>query len=131
MATPIHSMIRVLDEDRATAFYRAAFGLEPFDRIAFERFTLIYLRAPGSLFELELTVNHGRTEPYVLGDGYGHLAVSVQDLEAEHERMTRAGLNPGPVRSLSHEGEKLASFFFIKDPDGYSIEVLQRGGRFL
>jgi len=131
MATPIHSMIRVLDEARATAFYKAAFALEPFDRIDFETFTLIYLRAPGSTFELELTVNKGNTEPYGLGNGYGHLAVSVDDLDAEHARMEQAGLAPGPLRSLSHDGKKLASFFFIKDPDGYSIEVLQRGGRFL
>jgi lactoylglutathione lyase len=131
MATPIHSMIRVLDEARATEFYRTAFGLDIFDRIGFESFTLIYLRAPGSTFELELTVNHGRTEPYAPGDGYGHLAVSVDDLEREHARMSQAGLDPGPLRALAHRGEKLASFFFIKDPDGYSIEVLQRGGRFL
>ena len=131
MATPIHSMIRVLDEERALAFYRTAFALEPYDRLAFDSFTLIYLRAPGSTFELELTVNHDRHAPYVLGDGYGHLAVSVDDLSAEHARMEQAGLAPGPVRSLQHDGAPLASFFFIKDPDGYSIEVLQRGGRFL
>jgi lactoylglutathione lyase len=131
MATPIHSMIRVLDEARSLAFYRAAFDLEPFDRLAFDSFTLIYLRAPESSFELELTVNKGRTEPYVLGDGYGHLAVSVDDLAVAHARMEQAGLAPGPRRSLQHDGETLAAFFFIKDPDGYSIEVLQRGGRFL
>jgi lactoylglutathione lyase len=131
MATPIHSMIRVLDEARAAAFYKAAFGLEQFDRIDFDTFTLIYLRAPGSSFELELTVNKGQTEPYDLGNGYGHIAVSVDDLDAEHARMEQAGLAPGPLRSLSHDGKKLASFFFIKDPDGYGIEVLQRGGRFL
>ncbi len=131
MAAPIHSMIRVLDEARALDFYRAAFHLETFDRIDFDSFTLIYLRAPDSTFELELTVNKGRTEPYNLGDGYGHLAVSVDDLDAEHARMAQAGLSPGPLRSLAHNGAKLASFFFIKDPDGYSIEVLQRGGRFL
>ena len=131
MATPIHSMIRVLDEARATEFYRTAFGLEPFDRLAFDSFTLIYLRAPGCTFELELTINHGRTEPYAVGDGYGHLAVSVHDLESEHARIKQAGLDPGPVRTLAHNGDKLAGFFFIKDPDGYSIEVVQRGGRFL
>jgi lactoylglutathione lyase len=131
MATPIHSMIRVLDEARALAFYKAAFHLETFDRIDFDTFTLLYLRAPGSTFELELTVNKGTTEPYALGNGYGHLAVSVDNLSAEHARMEKEGLSPGPLRSLQRDGKPFGEFFFIKDPDGYSIEVLQRGGRFL
>ena len=130
MAKLIHSMIRVLDEARSVAFYRQAFGLEIADRYAFDGFTLTYLRGEDSPFELELTVNLGQTEPYALGDGYGHLAVAVEDLETEHARMGQAGLAPGPVRALEHEGKPLARFFFIKDPDGYSIEVLQRDGRF-
>jgi lactoylglutathione lyase len=127
---PVHSMIRVLDEARATEFYRSAFGLEPADRIAFDDFTLVYLRNATSPFELELTVNRGRAEPYALGDGYGHLAVVVDDLEREHARMTAAQLGPGPLRELKRDGAPLARFFFIKDPDGYSIEVIERGGRF-
>ncbi len=130
MAKPIHSMIRVLDEDRAVGFYRAAMGLEIADRFQFDGFTLIYLRDPASTFELELTVNHGRTEPYDLGDGYGHLAVAVDDLDAARGAMAAAGGSPGQIRELSHEGEVLGRFFFVKDPDGYSIEVLQRRGRF-
>ncbi|MDU7522092.1 MAG: VOC family protein [Roseomonas mucosa] len=93
-------------------------------------FTLIYLSNPESEFELELTVNDGRAEPYQLGDGYGHLAVSVEDLEAEHARFEREGLSPLPLKELKHEGRPLARFFFVQDPDGYRIEVLQRGGRF-
>lgn len=130
MAKPIHSMIRVLDEARAVAFYQGAMGLSIMDRIAFDSFTLIYMADPASSFEVELTVNHGRTEPYNLGDGYGHLAVAVDDLDAEHARMTQAGATPGAIRELNHGGALLGRFFFVKDPDGYSIEVLQRGGRF-
>ena len=130
MAKPIHSMIRVLDEARSVAFYRSAFGLEVADRYEFESFTLVYMRAPSSPFELELTVNRGRTETYQLGDGYGHLAVAVEDVEAERARMEREGAAPGPVRALERDGKPFARFFFIKDPDGYSIEVLQRNGRF-
>jgi len=130
MAKPIHSMIRVLDEARSVAFYRQAMGLEIVDRIPFDSFTLIYMRDPASTFELELTLNHGRTEPYQLGDGYGHLAVVVDDLEAEHAKMAQAGASPGQIRSLERDGAPLARFFFVKDPDGYSIEVLQRYGRF-
>jgi len=130
MAKPIHSMIRVLDEGRAVAFYRDALGLEIVDRYPFDSFTLIYMRDPASTFELELTVNHGRTEPYSLGDGYGHLAVTVDDLDAARAKMEAAGGTPGPVRELQRDGALLGRFFFIKDPDGYSIEVLQRHGRF-
>lgn len=130
MAKPIHSMVRVLDEGRSVAFYRDAMGLKIVDRLAFDSFTLIYMADPESTFEVELTINHGRTEPYNLGDGYGHLAVVVDDLEAAHARMTRTGAKPGDIKSLNREGALLARFFFIKDPDGYSIEVLQRHGRF-
>jgi lactoylglutathione lyase len=130
-AKTVHSMIRVLDEARSAEFYRRAFGLEPAGRFAFDDFTLVYLRNAASPFEVELTVNHGRIEPYVLGDGYGHLAVTVGDLDAEHARMAGEGLEPGPVRDMRHQGERLARFFFISDPDGYRIEVIERGGRFV
>ena len=86
-AKAIHSMVRVLDEARSVGFYRDAFGLEIADRIDFPAFTLIYMRNAETPFEVELTVNKGRTEPYQLGDGYGHLAVSVTDLDAERARM--------------------------------------------
>ncbi|MBC7800594.1 MAG: VOC family protein [Gemmatimonadaceae bacterium] len=130
MAKPIHSMIRVLEEERSVAFYRAAMGLEIVDRYPFDSFTLIYMRDPASSFEVELTVNHDRTEPYQLGDGYGHIAVAVDDLEAEHARMQAAGATPGGIKLLERDGALLGRFFFVKDPDGYSIEVLQRHGRF-
>jgi len=130
MARPIHSMVRVLDEARSVAFYQTAFGLEIADRFAFEKFTLVYLRDAASKFEVELTINQGRTEPYDLGDGYGHLAVVVDDLAAEHARVTEAGLSPTPQRALELNGRTVGRFFFLKDPDGYSIEVLERAGRF-
>src|SRR5690606_2073476 len=96
MAKPVHSMIRVLDEERSVDFYRRAFGLEVRDRMEFEGFALVYLRHPTeSEFEVELTVNFDRTEPYQLGDGYGHLAVTVEDLEAEHARFRKEGLDVG------------------------------------
>jgi lactoylglutathione lyase len=131
MAKAIHSMIRVLDEARSLAFYNAAFGLTVADRLDFETFTLIYMSNADSSFELELTINKGRTEPYNLGDGYGHLAFSVQDVNAEHTRMTDAGLAPRKLVDFAPAGTVIARFFFIADPDGYQIEVLQRGGRYL
>lgn len=130
MARAIHSMIRVLDEPRSVAFYGTAFGLRVADRIDFDSFTLIYLSNAESGFELELTVNKGRTEPYNPGDGYGHLAVSVDDVAAEHERLTAAGLAPRRLVDFQNNGVRVAKFFFIADPDGYQIEVVERGGRF-
>ena len=130
MAKAIHTMIRVLDEARSVAFYELAFGLAIADRMAFDSFTLIYLHNKEADFEVELTVNIGRTEPYNLGDGYGHLAVSVPDIGAEHARMLAAGLAPRKLVDFAPAGTVIARFFFIADPDGYQIEVLQRGGRF-
>lgn len=131
MSRTIHSMIRVLDEARTLAFYRTAFGMTVADRLDFDSFTLVYLSNADSTFELELTVNKGRTEPYNLGDGYGHLAFSVADVEAEHARLTAAGLAPRKLVDFAPGGTVIARFFFIADPDGYQIEVLQRGGRYL
>lgn len=130
MAKAIHSMIRVLDEARSVAFYQTAFGLQVADRLDFDSFTLIYLSNAESTFELELTVNKGRTEAYNLGDGYGHLAVSVSDVDAEHARLTEAGLAPRKLVDFRNGDVSVAKFFFIADPDGYQIEVLQRAGRF-
>ncbi|WP_018428045.1 VOC family protein [Hoeflea sp. 108] len=130
MAKAIHSMVRVLDEARSLSFYRTAFGLEIADRLDFETFTLVYLSNLETEFEVELTVNKGRAEPYALGDGYGHLAVSVADLDAERARMVAAGLSPKDIVDFAPGGTPLARFFFIEDPDGYKIEVLQRSGRF-
>ena len=130
MAKPVHSMIRALDEARSLDFYRRAFSLEVTERLKFADFALIYLRHPSSPFELELTVNFDRKESYALGDGYGHLAVVVEDLDAEHARFEREKLAPGQLRDFKHDGKTLARFFFVSDPDGYKIEVIQRGGRF-
>lgn len=130
MAKTIHTMIRVLNEARSIAFYETAFGLSVADRLDFPDFTLVYMSNPESNFEVELTINKGTTEPYDLGNGYGHLAVSVDDLDAEHARFEAAGLAPRNLVEFAPAGEIVARFFFVADPDGYQIEVLERGGRF-
>ncbi|MBY0137943.1 VOC family protein [Paracoccus yeei] len=130
MAKAIHSMIRVLDEGRSVDFYDRAFGLKVDTRLDFEGFTLLYLRNAEADFELELTVNKDRERPYDLGDGYGHLALVVDDLAAEHARLTDAGFAPRKLVDFAPGGEVIARFFFIADPDGYQIEVLQRQGRY-
>jgi lactoylglutathione lyase len=130
MAKAIHSMIRVLDEARSLEFYDKAFGLMIADRLDFPEFTLVYLSNGESPFELELTINKGRTERYDLGTGYGHIAFVVEDLEAEHARFETAGLSPRKIVAFEREGRLIARFFFVEDPDGYKIEVLQKHGRF-
>jgi lactoylglutathione lyase len=130
LAKAIHMMVRVLDEQRSVDFYKKAFGLGIADRFDFDGFTLVYLRNPEADFEVELTINHGRTEPYALGDGYGHIAVAVDDLDAEHARFEREGLKPNPIKEFFRDGALMARFFFVQDPDGYKIEVLQKHGRY-
>lgn len=133
MAKAIHSMIRVLEEDRAVDFYRRAFELAVADRLDFPTFTLVYLRNDEADFEVELTVNKDRAEPYDLGDGYGHIAFVVDDLDGEHARFEAAGFAPGKLVDFRPGGEgseAIARFFFVSDPDGYKIEVLQRQGRY-
>lgn len=130
MAKYIHSMIRVLNEERSVAFYDECFGLKLAERLDFDSFTLIYLSNAETGTELELTVNKDRTEPYDLGDGYGHIAFSVEDVDAEHARLTAAGYSPRKLVDFAPGGKVIARFFFIQDPDGYEIEVLQRAGRY-
>ena len=123
-------MIRVLDEARSVDFYHKAFGLDVAERLDFETFTLVYMSTAESDFELELTINKGREEAYALGDGYGHLAFSVADLDSEHDRIGALGFNPKKIVDFNRDGALLARFFFVEDPDGYKIEVLQRHGRY-
>jgi lactoylglutathione lyase len=126
----IHAMIRVQDLERSLDFYRRALTLEPGHRLDFPDFTLVYLKNRESEFELELTFNHARGEPYTHGTGYGHVAVTVADLAGEHERLDRLGFAPTPIKELKREREVLARFFFMTDPDGYKIEVLERSGHY-
>jgi len=130
MAKPIHTMLRVRDEARSVDFYSRAFGLKVTQRAEFDDFTLIYMAGPDSPFELELTVNKGRDQPYDLGNGYGHLAFTVEDLDAEHKRLAGLGLPVRDIKEMSLSGQLFGRFFFVEDPDGYKIEVLARVGRF-
>lgn len=130
MAKAIHMMVRVQDLARSIDFYQRAFGLGVADRFDFDSFTLVYLRNAESDFEIELTLNKGRAEPYQHGDGYGHVALAVDDLDAEHSRLAQLGYAPADIKEFFREGSLMARFFFVQDPDGYKIEVLQRHGRY-
>ena len=131
MAKAIHTMIRVVDLDKAVSFYDKAFGLKVADKFDFDDFTLVYLRNDENDFEIELTLNKGQTEPYTHGDGYGHIAVCVDDCHAEHSRMTKLGFKPNDVKEFNRDGELMARFFFVQDPDGYKIEVWEKHGRYV
>lgn len=120
----IHSCLRVMNLDRSEAFYQEALGFEVVRRKDYpeHKFTLSYLRSTGSDFELELTWNHDQVEPYEIGNGYSHLAVAVDDLEASHERHTTMGLQPKPLKGLPGQAPR---FYFLADPDGYLVEVVR------
>jgi lactoylglutathione lyase len=130
MAKAIHMMVRVLEEARSVDFYSQVLGLEVAARHEWPDFVLIYLKNREADFEVELTVNKGHTEPYELGGGYGHMAFVVDDLAAEYQRIQAAGFAPKEIKAMTHDGKPFGRFFFIEDPDGYKIEILEAGGRF-
>lgn len=115
----IHTMIRVRDLDRSLQFYRDALELEIKDQYVFDGFSLTYLANEETGFELELTHNHDQIEPYTHGSGYGHLAVSVDDIEQAHKRIKSLGIEAGDIKAFDHQQKHLATFFFVTDPDGY------------
>lgn len=121
----IHICYRVRDLQAAEDFYRRAFGFEVGRKKDFPDggFTLSYLVCPGLPFELELTYNYGQQEPYVIGDGYSHLAVGVTDLEGSHARHLELGLKPTAIKGLT-AGKGM--FYFLTDPDGFRVEVVRR-----
>lgn len=130
MAKVIHSMIRVLDIERSKEFYEKSFDLKEKRYLDFDDFALVYIGNDENDFEIELTLNKGQKEAYTHGNGYGHIALCVDDVAAEHARIKDLGYEPQDIVAFSPGGELLAKFFFIKDPDGYEIEVLQRHGAY-
>jgi lactoylglutathione lyase len=126
----IHTMIRVLDPVRSLQFYAEGFGFAVSHRLDFDDFSLIYIKNPENDFEIELTHNFSRTEPYTHGDGYGHYAFVTRDLQHLHDKLNALGYAPLAIKEFKKEGELLARFFFVQDPDGYKIEVLQEGGHY-
>ena len=131
MSKIIHSMIRVRELDPSLKFYADCFDLKPAHRLDFPDFSLVYLRNAENDAEIELTWNRGRTEPYSHGDGYGHVAVCVPDVAAERARLVGLGYRPLDVKEFkADDGSLIARYFFIQDPDGYKVEVLERHGHY-
>ncbi|OLL28740.1 lactoylglutathione lyase [Burkholderia sp. SRS-W-2-2016] len=127
----IHTMIRVQDLSRSLDFYDKVFAFKVSHRLDFPEFTLAYLRNDEADTELELTWNKGRAEPYSHGDGYGHVAFVVDDAKADRQRLLDMGLAPNDLREFhADDGALIARYFFIQDPDGYKIEVLEKHGHY-
>lgn len=122
----IHSCIRVMNLAASEKFYSEALGFEVSRKKDFpeHKFTLSYMVSEGSDFELELTWNHDQVQPYEIGNGYSHLAVSVVDLEGSHQRHEEMGLSPKPLKGLPGQPPR---FYFLADPDGYLVEVVRAG----
>ncbi|MEY8435034.1 VOC family protein [Streptococcus hyointestinalis] len=119
----LHTCIRVKDLDASLAFYQEALGFKEVRRSDFPdyKFTLVYLALEDDpSYELELTYNYNH-EAYDLGDGYGHIAVGVDNLEESHQKHKAAGY---PVTDLSGLPGRPKMYYFIQDPDGYKIEVI-------
>jgi lactoylglutathione lyase len=130
MSKMIHTMIRVLDLERSMRFYADLLGMRESHRLDFPDFALVYLRNAESDYEIELTLNKGRTEAYTHGTGYGHVGCVVEDVAAQRAALVQQGYEPTPVKEFKRGDELLARFFFIQDPDGYKIEVLERNGHY-
>ena len=118
----VHTCIRVRDIESSLRFYRAL-GFEPRGRLQFDSAYNVYLGLPGGGDVLELTVNAGHTELYELGDGYGHIAVSVDDLDATLARLAGAGIKPDRA-PYAPGGRTEYRICFLADPDGYRIELI-------
>lgn len=125
-------MIRVKDLPKSLSFYESMFDMKPCHRLDFPSFSLVYLKNQESAFEIELTFNVAQGEEYSHGTGYGHIAFVCDDISATHRKAIELGYEPADIKEFHDEEKKelLAKFFFLKDPDGYKIEVLQQHGHY-
>ena len=123
----IHTCYRITDIDRSIEFYRAL-GFEEMGRLPIRDEAInVFMGLPedGSEPRLELTYNVGHDEPYDLGTGYGHIAVTTGDLDEALAQLSEQGIEPErPPYTVSEGGSRLC---FVRDPDGYRIELLERG----
>src|SRR5919107_2435404 len=126
MARPlkmVHTCMRVRDIDASLRFYEAL-GFERRGKLDVGSAYNIYLGVPGDGDTLELTVNAGQNEAYDLGNGYGHIALTVDDLDGLLARLAEQGIEP--EKPPYHPGgrEELPLICFVADPDGYRVELI-------
>jgi lactoylglutathione lyase len=130
VARYLHTMYRITDPERSRAFYEAI-GFEfhresPIVRNGELEATNYFFRMPGQEEELELTFNHdGRT--YELGSAYGHIAIGVDDLDSTLTMLSGQGIEPEKLPYRIREGG--SRLCFVRDPDQYRIELIERSGQ--
>ena len=124
MSELIHTCYRIGDIDRSVAFY-TALGFEELARMPIRDEAInVFMGLPGDGARLELTYNHG-VDSYELGTGYNHIAVTVEDLDARLEELGKQGIEPEkPPYTVREGGSRLC---FVRDPDGYRIELIEKG----
>ena len=125
----IHTCYRIGDIDRSVAFYEAL-GFEERRRMPIRDEAInVFMGVPGDGDRLELTVNIGRTEPYDLGDGYNHIALTVDDLDSQLAELAKIGVEPEKPPFAPGGRPEVGRICFVQDPDGYRIELID-GGEF-
>ena len=124
MSELIHTCYRVLDLDRSVDFYRRL-GFEERRRVPIRDEAInVFMGLPGDGDRLELTYNLGREELYEIGTGYGHIALTVDDLDATLERLAAEGIEPErPPYQVREGGSRIC---FVRDLDGYRIEIIEK-----
>ncbi|MEO8290811.1 MAG: VOC family protein [Gaiellaceae bacterium] len=122
----IHTCYRITDPERSVAFYEAV-GFEKRAELPIrDEAVNIFMGLPGDDDRLELTYNFG-VDSYELGTGYGHIALTVDDIDQTLERLAEQGIEPErPPYTVREGGSRLA---FVRDPDGYRVELIDRGGK--
>ena len=120
----LHTMVRVKDLDLALDFFCTKLGLKEIRRRDHEggRFTLVFLATEEGEPCIELTHNW-ETNGYALGDGFGHIAISVEDAYAACDRIRAQGGNVVREAGPMQHGSTVIAF--VEDPDGYKIELIQ------
>jgi lactoylglutathione lyase len=120
----IHTCYRIAEIDRSVEFYEKL-GFEEVGRIPIRDEAInVFMGLPNDGPRLELTWNKDRDEPYDIGTGYGHIAVSIDDLDGTLEQLKAVGIEPEkPPYSIREGGNRLC---FVRDPDGYRIELIER-----
>jgi len=121
----VHTNMRVRDIDASLRFYEAL-GFERRGKLDFGSAYNVYMGLPGDGDRLELTVNVGQEQPYDLGSGYGHVAVTVDDLDATLARLAEQGIEPEKP-PYAPGGREEYRICFVADPDGYRIEMIDGG----
>src|SRR5690349_25066241 len=122
----VHTCVRVRDIDASLRFYEAL-GFERRGKLQFKTAYNIYMGLPGDGDTLELTVNVGREEPYDLGEGYNHVAITVDDIDAVLGRLAELGVEPEKPPYRPGGRDDLPNIAFVADPDGYRIELIDGG----